>query len=206
MEKYISPGESDTGIEKNAVSGNRADAKNTVSGNGSDAKNIVSGNGTDAKVPEYQPVMPFRTQKHVSPRIMVADAQGGGIGRQLVSGIRKALPDAYIAAVGTNSTAAANMLKAGADIAASGENAVRVNSRKCDIIAAPAGMVIADSMNGEVTPAMAVHIAQSNAVRILIPFSQCDNCFVGVGEKNTARLVQCAIKEVIRLCTPDNVP
>ena len=61
--------------------------------------------------------------------VMVVDAQGGGLGRQLITSIRKELPDVRIIAVGTNSAATANMLKAGADEAATGENAIRVVGR-----------------------------------------------------------------------------
>ena len=59
--------------------------------------------------------------------ILIIDAQGGGIGRQLMAAIRENIQDAVITAVGTNTTATAAMLKAGADHAATGENAVVVN-------------------------------------------------------------------------------
>ena len=55
--------------------------------------------------------------------ILIIDAQGGGIGRQLVSAVKENIPDAFVTAVGTNSAATSAMLKAGADIAATGENA-----------------------------------------------------------------------------------
>lgn len=112
--------------------------------------------------------------------ILVIDAQGGGIGKQIVSAIKKNHPDILITAVGTNSVATANMLKAGADHAATGENAVIVGSRKADVIIGPIGIVIADSMFGEVTPQMAAAIGQSNAKRLLIPINQCDNIVLGV--------------------------
>lgn len=63
-------------------------------------------------------------------RILVIDAQGGGIGKQLISAIKQELPDAAITAIGTNSSATSAMLKAGADEAATGENAVVVCSKK----------------------------------------------------------------------------
>ena len=100
--------------------------------------------------------------------ILVIDAQGGGIGRQLVLSIKQALPDAEILAVGTNAAATAAMLKAGASSAATGENAVVVCARKADMIIGPVGIVIADSMLGEITPKMALAVAQSRAKRVLI--------------------------------------
>ena len=113
-------------------------------------------------------------------KILVVDAQGGGIGKQLVAAIKQQVIDAEVMAVGTNSTATTSMLKAGADHAATGENAVIVAARKADIIVGPVGIVIADSLYGEITPEMARAIAQSDAKRILIPFNQCDNIIVGV--------------------------
>ena len=129
--------------------------------------------------------------------ILVIDAQGGGIGRQLVSALRQALPQAEITAVGTNSVAAAAMRKAGADHTATGENAVAVACRKADIIVGPVGIVIADSLFGEITPAMAAAVGQSGAKRVLIPFNHCDNILVGVSELSVGALLQEAV-EVVR--------
>ena len=123
-------------------------------------------------------------------QILVIDAQGGGIGRQLVSGLRQAVPDAEITAVGTNSAATAAMHRAGADHAATGENAVVVACRKADIIMGPIGMVIADSLFGEITPVMAAAVGQSNAKRVLIPFNHCDNILVGVPNLSVGALLQ----------------
>ena len=128
--------------------------------------------------------------------ILVIDAQGGGIGRQLVTEIKKNIPDAYITAVGTNSAATSAMLKAGADEAATGENSVIVASRKADVIVGPIGMVIADSMLGEVTPKMAVAVAQSSAKRILIPFSHCDNIIAGISDFTVGNLIHSAVEEI----------
>ena len=88
-------------------------------------------------------------------RVLVIDGQGGGLGRQLVTAITALCPEAELTAVGTNSMAASAMLKAGAARAATGENAVVVNARRADIIVGPIGIVIADALLGEITPAMA---------------------------------------------------
>lgn len=128
--------------------------------------------------------------------ILIIDAQGGGIGRQLVSAIKEKNSDATVTAVGTNSAATSAMLKAGADIAATGENAVIVNSRKADVIIGPIGIVIADALHGEITPAMAQAVAQSSARRILIPVNHCDNIVVGVGSLNIGRLIQDVLAEL----------
>ena len=122
--------------------------------------------------------------------ILVIDAQGGGIGRQLVAAIKRAFPEDRVTAVGTNSIATSNMLKAGADFVATGENAVVVNCGRADVIVAPIGAVIADAMLGEITPAMARAAGQSRARRILLPIGHCDNVVVGVRELSMSQLVQ----------------
>ncbi len=129
-------------------------------------------------------------------RILVIDAQGGGVGKQLITAIRQELPGAAITAVGTNSSAASAMLKAGADEAATGENAVVVCSKKADVIVGPVGIVIADALLGEITPKMALAVAQSNAVRVLIPFNHCDNLIAGVSDLNARALINDAVQKI----------
>ena len=131
--------------------------------------------------------------------ILVVDGQGGGLGRLLVRELKGAFPQAEIAAVGTNSTAANAMMKAGADFAATGENAVVVNCRHADIIVGAVGIVIADSMWGEITPRMAQAVGQSDARRVLIPINLCSNLAVGVSEMSMSKLVQAAVDTVRRL-------
>ena len=128
--------------------------------------------------------------------ILVIDAQGGGIGKQLVAAIKVAMPNADITAVGANSAATAAMKKAGADRAATGENAVVVNSKKADVIAGPIGIVISDALLGEITSAMANAVATSNAKRILIPVSHCDNIVAGTGDMNVSSLIKSAVEEL----------
>ena len=135
--------------------------------------------------------------------ILVIDAQGGGLGKQLITALKKNFPDMDITAVGTNTMATGVMLKAGAPHAATGENAVVVGCRKADIIIGPLAIVIADSMFGEITPAMALAVAQSNAKRILIPFNHCDNIVVGIGDYNMTALIQEAIDEVTKTLPPN---
>ena len=106
--------------------------------------------------------------------ILIIDGQGGGLGRQLVKALRAELPEHEITAVGTNSAATEAMLRAGANHAATGENAVRVACRKADIIVGPLGIVIADALMGEITPDMARAVGQSGAKRVLIPMNHCD--------------------------------
>lgn len=131
--------------------------------------------------------------------ILVIDAQGGGVGKQLVTAIKQNIEGAYVLAVGTNSTATTAMLKAGADEAATGENSVMVGCRKADIIVGPIGIIIADALLGEVTPKMALAVSQSNAKRILIPFNHCDNIIVGIDDFSTGKLIKQAIDEIKKI-------
>jgi hypothetical protein len=132
--------------------------------------------------------------------ILVIDGQGGGLGKQLVAAIRAACPEADLTAVGTNSMAASAMLKAGAQRVATGENAVVVNCRRADIIVGPLGIVIADALLGEITPAMATAVCQASAKRVLVPVNHCDNYIVGVPEQPIGRLVAAAADKVRALC------
>ena len=95
-----------------------------------------------------------------------------------------------IMAVGTNATAAAVMKKAGAHQVASGENPTVVACRKADVIIGPIGIVIADSLFGEVTPNMALAVGQADAVRILIPVNKCENYVAGVQSLSLGALMQ----------------
>ena len=131
--------------------------------------------------------------------ILVIDGQGGGIGRQIVQSVRAKMPDISITAVGTNSIAAAAMLKAGADRAATGENSVVVCCRDADVIIGPVAIVIADSLLGEITPVMAAAVARSEAKRILLPVNCCNNIIAGVPDLSITRLVSSVIEELKRI-------
>ena len=121
--------------------------------------------------------------------ILVIDGQGGQLGSQLVKAILQQMKEVKVMAVGTNAIATAAMLKAGAHQASTGENPVVVACRKADVIIGPIGIVIADAMFGEVTPAMAVAVAQADAVRILLPVNKCDNLVAGVPDLSMSTLI-----------------
>lgn len=113
--------------------------------------------------------------------VLVIDGQGGGIGSRLISELRASLGDSLkIIAVGTNTLATNAMLKAGANAGATGENPILFNSPRADVILGPIGIILANAMLGEVTPAMATAISGSAAQKILIPFSQCSVTIAGV--------------------------
>lgn len=129
-------------------------------------------------------------------KILIIDGQGGKIGRQLVEALREKFPRVELLAVGTNSIATSAMIKGGAVHAATGENAVKVACSKADLIVGPIGIVIADSLYGEITPGMSVAVGQSSAVKILIPINKCENIIVGSGNKPIGELLEEAVGKI----------
>ena len=129
-------------------------------------------------------------------KILIIDAQGGGIGMQVVSALKNRFPENEITAVGTNSAATTAMLRAGADHGATGENAVIVGCRQADVIIGPIGIVVADALYGEITPAMSLAVGQSRAKRILIPVNHCNNVIVGVTDSSIGRLIEGVLEEL----------
>ena len=132
-------------------------------------------------------------------KVLIIDGQGGLLGKQMVEAVKKLIPEAEITAVGTNTMATATMLKAGATNGATGENAVIVNCRHSDVIIGPIGIVIADALYGEITPKMALAIAQSQAVRILLPMNRCDNLIAGIQDISTKVIIEDAIAKLLNI-------
>ena len=126
--------------------------------------------------------------------IMVMDGQGGRMGKSVVEQIRKRFPEDEILAIGTNSIATAAMLKAGADAAATGENPVVVNARDADVICGPMGILTANALWGEITPAMAAAVSESRAQKVLIPVNRCSVTVVGVAELPLGEYVRLAVQ------------
>ena len=122
--------------------------------------------------------------------ILVIDGQGGQLGGSIIKAAKERFPFVSIIAVGTNAAATASMVKAGAEKAATGENPVVVATKKADIIVGPIGIVIANSMLGEITPKMAESVGSSDAVKILIPMNRCENIVVGVGKMSVSQMIE----------------
>lgn len=126
--------------------------------------------------------------------VIVIDGQGGRLGRMVVEQIRAAGLPCRVRAVGTNSTATAAMLKAGADEGATGENPAIVACREADVLIGPVGILSADALLGEITPAMAAAVGRSGAVKLLLPVNMCDTHVVGVRPMSFAELVAAAVE------------
>ena len=71
--------------------------------------------------------------------IVVIDGQGGGIGKNIIQVLKEKHPEYTIIGVGTNSMATTQLKKGGADIIATGENAVVYNVKHASIVVGPIG-------------------------------------------------------------------
>lgn len=130
-------------------------------------------------------------------KIAVIDGQGGGMGRAIVENLKERYGKAVvITALGTNTLATAAMLKAGADEGATGENAIVYNTGKVDIIIGAIGIIAANSMLGELSPAMAAAVAQSPARKVLIPVNKCNIQVAGVPDLTLQQYIDEAVKMI----------
>lgn len=133
-------------------------------------------------------------------RIMVMDGQGGGVGRSLIEELHARFPETEIVAVGTNAAATANMMKGGAAVGATGENAAVYNSGRADVIAGPIGIVMANAMLGEITPRMAEAVASADVPILLIPMSRCNAQVMGTVDRKLADNIRETADRIAQLC------
>lgn len=131
-------------------------------------------------------------------KIVIIDGQGGSLGKALVEQVKAAMPRAVIYAVGTNSIATSNMLKAGADFGATGENPVKVNCADADIVAGPIGIIAANSLLGEITRSMAAAVGECKAQKVLIPVSKCAVTVAGVEDMPFGDIIKKASSLICR--------
>lgn len=132
-------------------------------------------------------------------KIAVIDGQGGGIGKAVVARLRSEFGDTVeILALGTNSVATGNMLKNGANAGATGENAIRVNAGKVDLIIGPLAILMANALLGEITPVMAEAVSDSGARKIIVPLNLCNVHIVGVQTMKIADAMDQVAAEVRR--------
>ena len=129
-------------------------------------------------------------------KIVIIDGQGGRIGKMIVETIKELTIEHNLIAIGTNSIATSTMIKAGALKAATGENPVVFNAKDADLIIGPIGIIVANSMLGEVTEKMAVAIASSAAKKILVPITKCNQIVVGVDDKPLSEYIKLVYQEV----------
>ena len=131
--------------------------------------------------------------------ICVIDGQGGGIGSTIIKnlcGLDNAMSE--IIALGTNAIATTQMLKAGANRGASGENAIVQTVQKVDIIIGPVSIIVANAMMGEITPKIAEAVSSSPARKYLLPLTQENIEIVGVSTLPLPHLIQTLTKKSLK--------
>ena len=130
--------------------------------------------------------------------IMVVDVQGVGIGKALIERLKTVVGAEHeLIAVGTNAMATMGMMKGGAKSIATGENAVIYNAKRADIIVGSIGIISANAMLGELSPAMAAAIGESDAVKILIPLNRCGLRVAGVATDSLPAMMDDAVRMVV---------
>jgi len=130
--------------------------------------------------------------------VAVIDGMGGGIGAQIVTQLRQELPlEVEIVALGTNAIATDKMMRARANRGATGENAFRVSINQADFILAPIGVVVPNSLMGEVTPGIATVVAGARGRKLLLPINQPLFEIVGIDWKALTKQILAAI-DIIR--------
>lgn len=129
-------------------------------------------------------------------RIAVIDGQGGGIGTTIIKRIREVYSErTELWALGTNAIATAQMMRAGANRGATGENAIRRSAAQVDVIIGPISVLISNSMMGEITPSMAQSIGESKAAKLLLPLTQEPVVIVGTTREPLPHMVDRLITE-----------
>jgi hypothetical protein len=129
--------------------------------------------------------------------IAVIDGQGGGIGSAMIKRIREDLAEQVeIIGLGTNAMATGAMLKGGANKGASGENAIVQTVKTVDIIIGTTGIVLANSMMGELTPKMAEAIASSPAMKCLLPLKMPEVEIIGAPKEPLPHLIDQLVKRI----------
>lgn len=131
-------------------------------------------------------------------QLLVLDGQGGGVGRKIVERLLEEKMGLDYIVVGANSAATSNMMKAGVSAGATGENAWVYNCARADIIVGPVGIILANSMHGEISPRMALAVMESPAKRVLVPVPNQHIAVAGLPELPLQQYLEEALKIIRR--------
>lgn len=137
--------------------------------------------------------------------VTVIDGQGGSLGRSIVKRIKHDFPEVKVLAIGTNGLATSNMIKSGADYVATGENPVVVAARNNEVLIGAFGIIVADSLHGEITPKMAKAVGESRAHKILIPIQKCNVYIAGTPTLGLDFIIDDAINNLRKKLVLDGI-
>jgi len=131
--------------------------------------------------------------------IGIIDGQGGGIGSTIIKKIKASFGESVeIIALGTNAIATVQMLKAGANRGASGENAIVQTVARVDVVVGTLGVLLAHAMMGEVTPKMAEAVSASAATKLILPISQENVDLIGVSDDPLPHMVEALVLDHLK--------
>ena len=139
-------------------------------------------------------------------KLIVIDGQGGGVGKSLVAAIKQLCPAQRVIALGTNVQATAAMLRAGADMGATGESAIRYQCKTADIIVGVTGILHANAMMGEISPGIAAAVSLSEGQKVLVPLERCGLSIAGVGKQPLDSLIREAARMACALAGGSEAP
>lgn len=129
-------------------------------------------------------------------RVLILDGQGGGVGKSIISSLLRLGVKAELIGAGTNAYACEGMKKAGADISVCGDDEILAAIKRADIITGPIGVIIPNSLKGEISSEVASAVAASSALKVLVPLNRCNIIVGGVGGNTLAENIEDVAKTV----------
>lgn len=125
-------------------------------------------------------------------KVAILDAQGAGLGQTVIKKIRKEIgKNIYLVALGTNTVATSNMVRAGANVGITGESSICLfcKNNSVDSIIGPIGIICSGGIKGEITPRISETIFQMECTKYILPLKK--HCIYIPGTRNLE------IKEII---------
>lgn len=106
--------------------------------------------------------------------IAVLDSNGAGIGQTIIKKLKKELNNINIIALGTNTFATSNMVKAGATVGISGEKAICsfLKTNKIDAIISPISVIYNGTMDSEISSLICKAFFSVPTTKYILPLKQ----------------------------------
>lgn len=137
-------------------------------------------------------------------KVCIIDGQGGGFGVSLIKHVREIYGESIeIVALGTNAIAVSQMMKAGANRGASGENAISRTVAEVNVIMGSIAITWANAMMGEVTPLIAEAVMTAAAWKVLLPIHREDVVIAGVFKEPLPHMIKFLVEDELREVLPN---
>jgi len=129
--------------------------------------------------------------------VCVIDGRGGGLGSQLILGLRTVAEQGHdLIGIGTNEVAAQAMAQAGAGWIAVGRGVLTNDVQKADLILGSLSIILPGSMRGEITSEIAEAILQAPGRKLLLPVNRRGIEVIGAQSRPLQSLIDFAIHQV----------